>query len=221
MLARETSAPRFAEARDLARGWLAKVAYNAGEHRLNRGYFRQLDKAVATDVHAWGISALGVEGLDKIEPGLAEKMASFVEEHCRANVDFVRADKKTVQVTGFDFVDASTAKALKRRPVISPEWTFQMANAYRRMANDFQAAGQAQKSALFEKKREALIASMIAMALPKDGTLALPYASMPDAPIGHEYNTPVAGTVSAIGVSYGILAIKGYDPLVMPKAAAQ
>ncbi len=37
-----------------------------------------------------------------------------------------------------------------------------------------------------------------------------------DSAIGHEYNTPKKGNLSTIGVSYAILALTGFDPLVNP-----
>src|SRR4029077_2782153 len=88
MLAPETGEVRFELARDLARSWLQKVALDREQHRWNRGFFKSADKQVATDIHAWGISALGVDGLEALEPGLAEKMAAVVEQHCEATGTF-------------------------------------------------------------------------------------------------------------------------------------
>ncbi|MEW5694269.1 MAG: hypothetical protein AB1765_13360 [Candidatus Hydrogenedentota bacterium] len=40
-----------------------------------------------------------------------------------------------------------------------------------------------------------------------------PYATKPDVPIGHEYNTPKSGNLSTVGAEYAILALLNYDPL--------
>ena len=218
MLAAETGEARFQSGRDLARHWLEKAALNRKEHRWNRGYRKSPDKAIATDIHAWGISALGVDALDAFEPGLAENMAGFVEEKCRVTVDATGSGGMKVRVTGFDFVDHAAAKTLQRPPMVSPEWSFQMANAYQRLADDFAAKGEAQKAESYRRKKQELIGSVMAMAVPTDGALAFPYASLPDALIGHEYRTPLQGNFSVIGVAYAILSIKGFDPLRPPSA---
>ena len=191
---------------------------NRAEHRWNRGYRKSPDKAIATDIHAWGISALGTDTLDAFEPGLAEKMEKFIEKNCRVTVDWTRPDGAKIRVTGFDFIDHASAKTLQRPPMVSPEWSFQMANAYRRLEDDFAKKGETQKSEIFRSKREKLIQSVMAMAVSTDGALAFPYASLPDALIGHEYRTPLQGNFSMIGVSYAILALKGFDPLRPPPA---
>jgi hypothetical protein len=46
-----------------------------------------------------------------------------------------------------------------------------------------------------------------------DGGLGLPYATQPEALIGHEYRTPKKGTLSVIGAAYAVLALNEFDPL--------
>ena len=194
----------------------------------SNGYWRPKTYSTASPCAAYGTngfklafgtgSALGTDTLDAFEPGLAEKMEKFIEKNCRVTVDWTRPDGAKIRVTGFDFIDHASAKTLQRPPMVSPEWSFQMANAYRRLEDDFAKKGETQKSEIFRSKREKLIQSVMAMAVSTDGALAFPYASLPDALIGHEYRTPLQGNFSMIGVSYAILALKGFDPLRPPPA---
>jgi hypothetical protein len=196
--------------------WLKKVAWNPGQHRLNRGFHQKPDFAVASDIHAWGISALGVARLDAIEPGAAEQMVRFVEENCQSTVAYRSPAGRTVTVDGFDFVDHAALAHLKRPPLVSPEWTFQMANAYRRLSDDFGGMGEKRKASLYAQKRNHLLTQITAMASTQDNASGLPYATLGGVPVGHEHNTPAQGSFSVIGVAYGILALTGYDPLRSP-----
>jgi len=212
----EPGLARFRNARDLCLHWLRKVGWNPDQHRFNRGFYRQPDLAVATDTHAWGISALGVARLDTIEPNAAEQIVRFVEAHCQSTVAYRTPSGRTAIVTGFDFVDHAALARLKRSPLVSPEWTFQMANAYLRLADDLGAAGETGKASRYTKKRNYLLDQMITMATTRNDASGLPYASLGGVPVGHEYNTPAQGSFSTIGVAYGILALTGYDPLRPP-----
>jgi hypothetical protein len=216
MLQSEPGMKHFKMGRDLCLLWLKKVAWNSEQHRLNRGFYQKPDFAVASDIHAWGISALGVAQLSTIEPGAAESMIRFVEKHCRTTVSYNSPDGRTVTVTGFDFLDHEALAHLKRPGLVSPEWTFQMANAYKRLSDDFKAMGKIKKANLYAEKRKNLLAQMMAMTSTKDNAAGFPYATLGDVPVGHEYNTPAQGSFSMIGVAYGILALTGYDPLCSP-----
>ena len=55
----------------------------------------------------------------------------------------------------------------------------------------------------------------------KRQSLAYPYATLPEAVIGHEFKTPKKGTLSVIGVAWAVLALKGYDPLIFPDQSFQ
>jgi hypothetical protein len=214
MLYGETNDLKYKNARDLALGWLKNVAYNKKEHRFNRGYKQgALDSAIATDIHSWGISALGADILDTFELGAADKMIEFVEKNCVSEVSFTKPDGIKVKVKGADFIDRKTAAGLGRRPLISPEWTFQLINAYRRLELDFKHRGITEKVSRYKEKRAELIKSMLSLAIASNNTLAYPYATQADAVIGHEYNAPKENNLSAIGVAYAILALTGFDPL--------
>jgi len=192
--------------------WLKSSAWNKFEHRFNRGY---QDETVATDVQSWGISALGVDGLNYIEPGAAERVVEFVEKNCLSESPFVVPDKNTVMIRGVDFTDKKRIVELKRPPMISFEWTFQLINAYSRLANDYMQLGENKKAEIYLQKKEQLLKQLLAVAISDSGGLAFPYATLSDAEIGHENRTPTAGNLSTIGGAWAVLAIKGCDPLAV------
>ncbi|MCM8827218.1 MAG: glycosyltransferase, partial [Candidatus Omnitrophica bacterium] len=214
MLYQETKEEKYKEARDKVLDWLKRVAHNKEEHRFNRGDKRELDTAVATYIHSWGVSALGVDLLDTFETGLAEKMITFVEKNCMYEVSYIKPDSKKVKVKGVDFIDYKTAANLCRRPLVSPEWTFQLINAYRRLELDFRRRGDTPKESRYREKREYLLRSILGLVIELNCTLAYPYDTEAEAIIGHEYNTPKEGTLSTIGDAYAILGLLGFDPLV-------
>jgi hypothetical protein len=216
MLGRERGMERFNIGRDRCQAWLKKVAWNPVEQRFNRGFHQTPDYAVATDVHAWAISALGVARLGAIEPGAADHMISYVEKNCQSTVSYHKPDGRTVKVKGFDFVDHGALTYYKRPPLISPEWTFQMANAYKRLADDFGAMGKSRKAHHYAQERKDLLTQLMAMATIQGNAAGFPYSTLGEAVVGHEYDTPVKGSLSMIGTTYGILALTGSDPLRMP-----
>lgn len=209
MLAAETKEERYVQAGAAVFTWLKTAAYNQDLRRFNRGFG---DATFATDVHSWGISALGSDGLESIAPGLTEAMAGKLEESLE-EVSFQKPDGTTVRVRGVDFVDHASAQKLQRGPMVSAEWTFQLANAWLRLERDFRREGVAVAADEYAQKRADLLAGIMPMAIEEKDMLAFPYATLADAPIGHEYATPSEGNVSAIGAAYGILALQGYDPL--------
>ncbi|HAH19687.1 MAG: hypothetical protein A2Y00_01745 [Omnitrophica WOR_2 bacterium GWF2_43_52] len=209
-LHKATGEEKYATAANNCLQWLKSNAFNKMEHRFNRGY---LDSIVATDVQSWALSALGVELLDTFEEGLAENMAAFVEQKCLSEVTFVTGDNRKMTVTGVDFVDRNRAKSLGREPLVSFEWSFQLANAYLRLERDFEQLGQVRKAKKYRIKRQKLLKSLLPVAIKREGGLSYPYATQGNAVVGHEYNTPKEGALSAIGAAYAILALKGFDPL--------
>jgi hypothetical protein len=215
LLFQETKEDKYRIGRENVLHWLKTVAYNPQEHRFNRGARRTLDTAVATDVQSWGVSALGIDVLDSIEPNLAEKMIAFVEDRCMAETEFQKPDGSKVTVRGVDFIDHAAALSSGRQPLVSPEWTFQLINAYQRLASDFSKRGDTIRAARYRQKQEELKRSILKLAIRTSSGWGLPYATQGDALIGHEYRTPIAGTLSTIGPAYGILALTGLDPLVV------
>lgn len=216
MLGREPGMMRFQAARDRCLGWLKKVAWNPVDKRFNRGFHQEPDYSVATDVHAWAISALGVTRLGAIEPEAAVHLTRFVEENCQSTVPYRLPDGRRIMVKGFDFTDHGARTSYKRPPLVSPEWSFQMTNAYKRLADDFTAMGQTRKAGLYSRKQEDLLNQLMAMAFIQGNAAGFPYATLGGAAIGHEYETPAEGSFSMIGTTYGILALTGCDPLRFP-----
>jgi|GEM_PF-2549222 len=214
MLYQETKDAIYTDAIDGVLSWLKRVAHNKQEHRFNRGYKRGPDPFIATDIHSWGISALGIDLLNTFEPDLAEKMIAFIEKKCLSEITYTKPTGQKVKIKGVDFIDHKSAARLNREPLVSPEWTFQLINAYRRLELDFKKRGESIKISEYSTKRQQLIKAMLDLAIEKDNTLAYPYATQAEAAIGHEYNTPKEGNLSTIGVAYGILALSEFDPLV-------
>jgi hypothetical protein len=216
MLGRESGMGRFHAARDRCLVWLKKVGWNPVDKRFNRGFHHEPDYAVATDIHAWAVSALGVARIDAIEAGATDRMIRFIEEHCQSTVSYRLPDGRRIMVKGFDFMDQGARSAYKRPPLVSPEWTFQMANAYKRLTDDFRAMRQTRKAGLYARKRKELLTQMMTMASIQGDTAGFPYATLGGATIGHENETPAEGSLSMIGTAYGILALAGCDPLRIP-----
>ncbi|MDP2830688.1 MAG: hypothetical protein Q8O02_00365, partial [Candidatus Omnitrophota bacterium] len=214
MLYQETKNKKYKDAGNKTLFWLKNIGFNKEEHRLNRGYNRELDHVVASDIHSWGISALGIDVLDTFKPGLAEKMIEFIEKNCLSETFYTKPNGKKIKVKGVDFVDYKTAASLGRKSLVSPEWTFQLINAYRRLELDFKKRGDTRRETKYREKEQEVVKGMLDLAIETDNTLAYPYATQAEAPIGHEYNTPKEGNLSTIGVAYGVLALSGFDPLV-------
>ncbi|MBN3039355.1 MAG: hypothetical protein JW869_08080 [Candidatus Omnitrophica bacterium] len=213
MLYFETEEEQFKEARDKVFRWITEVAYNPAENRLNRGCREKIDTAIASDVHSWAVSALGVNVLDSIEPGLAEKLLEFVENNCVSRVDYTRMDGQKVVVQGVDFTDKEAAKRLKRQPMVSPEWTFQFVNACNMLGDHLLSIGEQGRSEKYHTRRSELIEEMLRLAVPNDSGLAYPYATLADSPTGHGNMTPGKDNLSAIGAAWAVLSLSEADPL--------
>ncbi|MCD4780670.1 MAG: hypothetical protein K8S27_09015 [Candidatus Omnitrophica bacterium] len=206
----ETQEEKYLRSKELCLVWLKNNAYQPGRSYLFRGYH---DSVVASDVQHWAISAMGPEILNEIEADLPFKMIKFVEDHCVHEIEYVNNDSKTVTIRGVDFIDKKRAEDIGRSVMVSPEWTFQLANAYLRL-EQYQAKKKKWRdvNALMQK-RTGLLREMLKLAIENEGGLAYPYATLADAPIGHEFHTPKQGTLSTSGVAYGIMALQGFDPL--------
>lgn len=143
MLYQETNDKKYKESKDRVLNWIKEVAYNKEEHRFNRGsnYKTGIDSVIATDIHSWGISALGLDTLDNLGIGLADKMIEFIEKNCLCSITYMKPDGKKVKIKGVDFIDHESVADLGRGPLVSPEWTFQLINAYRRLELDYKKLG--------------------------------------------------------------------------------
>ena len=88
-----------------------------------------------------------------------------------------------------------------------------MANAWQRLSADAASRGENEAARDYAGKGRHLLRQMAKLAVPVGNTLGFPYATLPDALLGHENRTPAAGNLSAAGVAYGLLALRGFDPL--------
>ncbi len=214
LLAAETGAENYLKGRAEVLDWLKRQGFNAVEKRFNRGF---ADPTVATDVQSWGVSALGREVLDTFAPDAARAVLDYVEKNCQVRIPL---DAKE-WAEGVDFINHAFVAALGRKPLISPEWTFQLANAWQRLSDDYLARGEKEAARAFAEKRYRLLRQMAKLAVPVGNALGFPYATLPDALLGHENRTPAAGNLSAVGVAYGLLALHGFDPLGAVSSAAK
>lgn len=206
LLAAEPGGESYRHGRAEVLDWLKRQGFNTVEKRFNRGFG---DGTVATDVQSWGVSALGREVLEAFAPDAARAVLDYVEKHCQVRIPL---DGKG-WVEGVDFIHRAHAAALGRGPLISPEWTFQLANAWQRLGADAVARGEKDAARDFAEKSRHLLRQMAKLAVPVGNTLGFPYATLPDALLGHENRTPAAGNLSTVGVAYGLLALRGFDPL--------
>ena len=207
LLAVEPGAESYRKGRAEVLSWLKRQGFNAVEKRFNRGFG---DATVATDVQSWGVSALGREVLDTFAPDAARAVLGYVEKHCRVRVSIPGSQD---WVEGVDFINHAHAAALGRPPLISPEWTFQLVNAWQRLSADAAARGESEAARDYAEKGRHLLRQMAKLAVPVGDTLGFPYATLPGALLGHENRTPAAGNLSAVGAAYGLLALRGFDPL--------
>ncbi|MFP4472380.1 MAG: hypothetical protein ACLFPX_00725 [Candidatus Omnitrophota bacterium] len=205
MLFDTTRLERFARARKRVWLWLKEYGFNTQGHYFNRGSHAsgRRDTVFATDVQSWALSALGQQRLEQLEPGLTERLLQIIQKNALNRLTFQNKNGVPVKISGVDFVDHETAAGLGRDPLISPEWTFQLATAI----SSIRASDQ------FLRLRDELNSSMLTLAKSQSQRGGLPYATSGDVPIGHEYNTPRLPNQSVIGVSYGILSLTEFDPL--------
>ncbi|PIZ83570.1 MAG: hypothetical protein COX96_07470, partial [Candidatus Omnitrophica bacterium CG_4_10_14_0_2_um_filter_44_9] len=130
-----------------------------------------LDGVFATDVQALAIQAIGPETLSSIGINPADLLRG-VEKRAKVEVDYVFPDTRRVTVEGFDYIDHDLRRAIGGKALVTPEWTSEVAGAY-------QVLGQYEKAQRYLKE----ISKMIWQD-------TLPYATAPNAPVGHGWNTP-------------------------------
>jgi hypothetical protein len=213
LLFNETALQRYGQGRDRALNWLRQTAFNTKQEFFSRGARPAVDPAFATDVQSWAISALGLNTLDKVKEGLALRLVETIEQKAVHTVSFTKADGKKVEVRGVDYVDHAMASALGRPPMVSPEWTFGLINAYSRLERDLAEHQLFSQAESLRNKKQTLLENMLKLTSETGHGAALPYATQPNAKVGHGFMTPSRGNYSTISISYGILAITGFDPL--------
>jgi hypothetical protein len=145
-----------------------------------------------------------------------DKIMEFVEENCKAEVDFVRPSGRVVKIQGFDF---APQRHVARGGVVSSEWTAQMVVSYKIMADYYSKAGQEDKAAVYRNKADNYLAQLGNMIISSpspsgQGEGCLPYATQDFVDTGHGWMTPKGKhTGSVSGTAYAIFAYDGYNPL--------
>lgn len=212
MLAEVTNKEKYIRAAEETLGWLVRNTYGRDELPVKRG---KGDSTIATDTYAWSIAAIGPERLKSL--GLdPDKIMEFVEENCKAEVDFVRPSGQTVKIQGFDF---APQRHVARGGVVSSEWTAQMVVSFKIMADYYSKAGQEDKAAVYQDKADNYLAQLGNMIISSpspsgQGEGCLPYATQDFVDTGHGWMTPKGKhTGSVSGTAYAIFAYYGYNPL--------
>jgi len=212
MLYEKTRDMKYKEAAERTLSWIARYAYTGSEGRIRRG---KGDSTIATDTFAWSIAAVGPKTL--LDVGMdPDAIMKFAEDNCKTTVDFTRPDGSTVEITGFDF---ARHKNLGRGGVVSSEWTAQMIVSLEIMSNFYLGLGDNDKARFYYDKAAFYLNELEKMVITSpsrsgQGGGCLPYATQDDVDTGHGWRTPGGrDTGSVSGTAYGVLAIKGYNPL--------
>lgn len=218
MLVQVTGEEKYVIAKKKVFSWLREYALmpDGKDHKappINRG---RGDSTIATDTYAWGLAAIGPKLLDEIgmDP---EKIMNFAEEHCMADIDYIRPSGMKVNVKGFDF---SKAANMPRGGLVSPEWTSQMIISFRMLSDFFSEKEDYVKAGYYREKSEIYLSELNKLIISSpsakgQGEGCLPYATLPNVDTGHGWLTPHGeSTCSVAGTAYGIMAIKRFNPLM-------
>lgn len=186
------------------------------------------------DTSALKISAYGVKSLEQFEKNAAEKIREAIERNFRVTV-VEKNINRTVRLSGYDFVtgqqrkslvlmveegergDEKVKKGVGRDPMLTDEWSTWVAFADLRLASDFEAMGEFEKSVLYFKKFEAnaLVEGIKGAVHLSKEEIAYPYAHpLPYAlnkPVGFGWNTH-HNPYSMIGGVARTLGLLRFDP---------
>jgi len=212
MLSEVTGKEKYVRAAEDTLSWLVRNTYGRDDLPVKRG---KGDSTIATDTYAWSIAAIGPEKLKSLgmDP---DKIMEFVEENCKAEVEFLRPSGRSVKIQGFDF---APQRHVSRGGVVSSEWTAQMVVSYKIMADYYSKAGQDDKAAVYRNKADNYLAQLGNMIISSpspsgQGEGCLPYATQAFVDTGHGWMTPKGKhTGSVSGTAYAIFAYYGYNPL--------
>jgi len=219
MLSEVTGEEKYSVAREKSLSWLMKHAmaphdqeYQSPPVKRGRG-----DATIATDTFAWSLAALGPGKIESLGMN-PEEIMEFAEKHCRAEVVFRRPSGNTVEVSGFDF---AAYQHMPRGGLVSPEWTSQMIVSFQMLSEYFGDNGDMIKAGYYQEKvlkylnelNKLIISSPSEMG---HGEGCLPYSTLEDADTGHGWRTPQGSdTCSIAGTAYMLMAVRGYNPLML------
>lgn len=181
---------------------------------VNRG---RGDATIATDTFAWSLAAIGPVELGRLGMS-AEQIMEFAERHCKAHVFFQRPSGAVVEVSGFDF---AAYHHMPRGGLVSPEWTSQMIISFQMLGDFFADQNDTLKTGYYEEKVVRYLNEMNKLIISSSSPMGhgegcLPYSTLEDADTGHGWRTPRGSdTCSIAGTAYMIMAIKGFNPLML------
>lgn len=214
MLYTLTSEELYNEAALKSLKWLKNVGYNKPEERLMRG---KGDATIATDTFSWAVAAIGPALL--LKNGMnPDGIMEFAESECKVTTAFVRPEKRSVRVTGFDF---SKPANLGRGGIVSTEWTGQMIVSMKNMAEYYRQAGDMEKQKIYASKADYYLTQLSKMVISSpsptgQGEGCLPYASLDNVDTGHGWRVAKGSkTGSVSGTCYYIFAYEGFNPLTL------
>jgi len=216
MLYEITGEQRYSQAAEKVLGWLTLHTYDRGDVPIKRG---KGDSTIATDTYAWSIAAVGPDKLEELGMN-PDKIVEFAENHCAAEVDYIRPEGVKVKVKGFDFMPAGN---IARAGVVSPEWSAQMVLAYKIMAEFYHKKDMLAKARHYEQKADDYFMQICKLIISSpspsgQGEGCLPYATQECVDTGHGWRTPKgACTGSVAGTAYTIFAYYGYNPLQLER----
>ncbi len=192
--------------------WLVKHTYDNKDIPVKRG---KGDSTIATDTYAWSLAAIGPKKLEGL--GLnPERILEFAENNCAVEVNYTRPEGRTTRIKGFDF---TAQRNLARGGVVSAEWTAQMIEAFKIMADFYARKGIKPKAHIYEMKAEEYMTQLGNMIISSpspsgQGESCLPYATQDFVDTGHGWMTPKGkSTGSLSATTYGIFAYYNYNPL--------
>ena len=173
------------------------------------------DSTIATDTFSWGIAAIGPATLkaNGMDP---DGIMEFAEKECRVSVKFVRPDNRSVDVNGFDFAKAQN---IGRGGIISTEWTAQMVEAFKIMADYHSRQNDREKYEIYTQKAGYYLSQLGKMVISSpsptgQGAGCLPYASIDNVDTGHGWRVAKGRRTGSVAATvYYIFAYKGYNPL--------
>jgi len=212
MLSRITGNSRYSQAADQTLSWLVRHTYDRQDLPVKRG---KGDSTIATDTYAWSIAAIGPAKLKSLDMD-PDRIMDFVEENCKVEVEFHRPEGQTVKIQGFDF---APQRNVGRGGVVSSEWTAQVAESFKIMAEYYYRQGQPEKAQNYQDKADYYLAQLGNMIISSpspsgQGEGCLPYATQDYVDTGHGWMTPKGQhTGSVSGTAYTLFAYYNFNPL--------
>ncbi|MFZ2603669.1 MAG: hypothetical protein WAX79_06715, partial [Candidatus Omnitrophota bacterium] len=231
MLYEITGEVKYKEARDLVLVWLGKV-YDKKAHAFRWGTsekdFLDTDRNIFVkagivpcyplDANAWGISTIGKNALEALEPNAADKMYKFITDNYRVNISFTHPEGRKVTATLFDYVthqdrkqlvnyvhdraDHKKAVSIGREPLGTPEWTNEVANAALRLFIDSFLGFNLEKAVYYKNEYRNILAELDKVQIKTPQGIAYPYAIGADEPQGVKANKQI-GSGHDRPVGYG------------------